>query len=70
VVLFDPVVDVCGQVLESYLSGVVLGSVVVGGVGVGVGVGDVVFFGSLVVGVVGSAGLVDDFLVFGFPVGL
>jgi hypothetical protein len=66
VVLSDPVVGVCGQVLESYLSGVVLGSVVVGGVGVG----DVVFSGSLVVGDVGSAGLVDNFLVSGFPVGL
>ena len=65
-VLIDPVVGVCGQVLESYLSGVVLGSVVVGGVGVG----DVVFSGFLVVGDVDSAGLVDDFLFSGFPVGL
>ena len=65
-VLIDPVVGVCGQVLESYLPGVVLGSVVVGGVGVG----DVVFSGSLVVGDVGSAGLVDSFLVSGFLVGL
>jgi hypothetical protein len=66
VVSIDPVVGVCGQVLESYLSNVVLGSVVV----VDVGVGDVVFSGSLVVGDVDSAGLVDDFLVSGFPVGL
>ena len=65
-VLIDPVVGVCGQVLESYLSNVVLGSVVV----VDVGVGDVVFSGFLVVGDVGSAGLVDSFLVSGFLVGL
>jgi hypothetical protein len=70
VVLSDPVVGVCGQVLESYLPGMVLGSVVVGGVGVGVGVGDVVVSGSLVVGDVDSAGLVDGFLVSGFLVGL
>ena len=65
-IVIDPILGVCGQVLESYLSGVVLGSVVVGGVGVG----DEVFSGFPVVGGVDNAGLVGGFLVSGFPFGL